>query len=71
MSDLSISYRESSLFKVYLREIKYILEIDTGNSSQKGELLSQNCNKFEHKIPSFGLFNIVFKFTKPPLSQRD
>ena len=42
--------------KVYVREIKFILERVTGNSSQKVESLFENCNKSKRKIPNFDIF---------------
>ena len=51
-------------FKLYLGEITYILDRDRGNSYQKGESSSENCNKFECKMPNFGLFYVVFSLTK-------
>ena len=42
--------------------LKYILERSRGNSSQKGESSSENCNKFEHKIVIFMLFSVLQKW---------
>ena len=50
--------------KVYVREIKFILERVTGNSSQKVESLFENCNKFECKTPPFQSFLRFFQFYK-------
>ena len=49
---------------VYLREIKYIAETVRVDFSQKGESSSENCNKFERKMPTFSLFFVVFRFRK-------
>ena len=51
--------QEQYTSQVYLRYRKYILERVIGNSFQKGDSLSEKCNKFERKIPTFVHFMLL------------
>ena len=62
IQDLIISYRGGYTLKYILERESIFLESVRGNSSQKGELLSENCNKFQRKIPTFSMFLRCFQF---------